>query len=326
MEVYKCITVAAVLAVFVNQTRRQHARASNKWRHMPAFVADRVMTHLNWDRAASAAFRSVCTEWQEVHDWLLPRLWVRTLPPCTADDDDARKSSWGRLIGVKNLDLCGCRNLSDEGLRLLTPLASSLISLNLSLVSNDGFATTWRCRASVTDQGMHALARLTALTDLNLSCCDEVSETGLQVLRSLTALATLNLAYCRDVGDDGVLQLAPLTSLTSLSLSHTKLTDKGLTALRPLTNLTSLVLIGTRLTSEGLTTFTAPPTTCLRLTTLDLSLCRQVSDAGLAALVPLASLTNLNLSSCKLVSDEGNLILLSCFLKTNLITIMTRSQ
>jgi F-box/leucine-rich repeat protein 14 len=45
---------------------------------------------------------------------------------------------------------------------------------------------------------------LTALTDLNLSGCENVSSEGLQTLSSLTALTSLALWSCPNVTSEGL--------------------------------------------------------------------------------------------------------------------------
>jgi uncharacterized membrane protein len=47
----------------------------------------------------------------------------------------------------------------------------------------------------LTDEGLHTLSTLTALTTLNLSGCNVTSE-GLHLLSTLTALSTLRLEGC----------------------------------------------------------------------------------------------------------------------------------
>ena len=70
--------------------------------------------------------------------------------------------------------------------------------------------------------------RLTALTSLNISDCEEVtSDEGLQALSRLTALTSLDISDCTQVTDEGVQALGSLTALMSLKLANCyKVTDE----------------------------------------------------------------------------------------------------
>lgn len=52
------------------------------------------------------------------------------------------------------------------------------------------------------------LARLTALTSLNLADCDLLTDQGVKALRPLTNLTNLDLANCPRVTADGARSLA----------------------------------------------------------------------------------------------------------------------
>ncbi|KAK3241809.1 hypothetical protein CYMTET_48458 [Cymbomonas tetramitiformis] len=161
----------------------------------------------------------------------------------------------------------------------------------------------------VTDEGLAALAPLTALTSLDLTNCREVTDEGLAALAPLTALTSLDLTNCREVTDEGLAALAPLTALTS-SIPQTALVGGlecvadgvRLAALAPLTALTSLNLAHlVQETDDGL----AGLATLTALTSLNLSENMNVTDGGLIALAPLTALTSLDLKSCKGVTDGG---------------------
>ena len=76
-------------------------------------------------------------------------------------------------------------------------------------------AWLWR---QVSDDGLRALADLTALTYLNLGYCGQVSDDGLLALVSLTGLTNLNLGGCSQVSNDGSHALGRLTALATLNL------------------------------------------------------------------------------------------------------------
>jgi len=67
----------------------------------------------------------------------------------------------------------------------------------------------------VLDDGLRAsLAGLTTLTSLNLACCHRVSNVELRALAGLTALTSLDLSFCGQVSDDGLRSLASLPSMS----------------------------------------------------------------------------------------------------------------
>jgi hypothetical protein len=100
------------------------------------------MEHVQGDRKASANFRHVCHVWREAHDRLLTVLEPKGAPP------DARV--WKKFGGVKvmdlqkslvhnndvraltlltwltSLNLHGCIELTDEGVRMLAPLTATI--------------------------------------------------------------------------------------------------------------------------------------------------------------------------------------------------------
>ena len=73
----------------------------------------------------------------------------------------------------------------------------------------------------MTDEGVAALALLTALTTLDLGGCLKVTDAGVATLASPTALTTLNLLFCKWVTDEGVRELrASRTALVEVSIRH----------------------------------------------------------------------------------------------------------
>ena len=46
----------------------------NKWAILPHHTLWEILKQLEWQRRASGAFRSVCKEWQEAHDSMMPSL------------------------------------------------------------------------------------------------------------------------------------------------------------------------------------------------------------------------------------------------------------
>lgn len=131
----------------------------------------------------------------------------------------------------------------------------------------------FRC-GLVSDVGVCALAALSNLAVLDLTLCENVTDKGVHALSNIATLRELNLSFCEKVGDYGVRSLADLPNLQVLSLRNIRgLTDEGVEAL-----------------ACGLTRNT--------ITELDLSDCRDVSDAGVEHLCGLERLRTLDLSHC----------------------------
>ena len=151
-------------------------------------------------------------------------------------DDDLK-----HLKNVKHLDLSGCRNITDAGLKHLSENLTNLQSLNLS-----------HCH-HITDEGLKDLAKyLTNLTHLDLSWCIKITDEGLEILTNLIKLQILNLTWCDKITDEAIKNLPQ--NLKSLNLSDCrKITDEGLKKLEKLTKLQNLDLSGCyEITDAGL--------------------------------------------------------------------------
>lgn len=121
--------------------------------------------------------------------------------------------------------------VTDVGLRAVSQSLPLLTSLNLTYCVN------------VTDEGMRAVAELSALVTLNLMQCFKITDEGLRNIRALPSLTTLSVRLCRKVTAAGMDQISQLPSLTSLNLSHcSNVTDDGLRALTDVLGLNFLDL------------------------------------------------------------------------------------
>ena len=129
----------------------------------------------------------------------------------------------GSLRALTHLSLSGCQRVSDDGLRGVSASFPAITFLDLHDCSN------------VTSKGLQWVARLTALTSLDLS----------------VSYDDYNYETCGSE-DDGVRMLRPLTGLRLLDLSFTKVTNKGMKDVGSLSALTSLKLFGTDVTAKGL--------------------------------------------------------------------------
>jgi len=126
----------------------------------------------------------------------------------------------------------------------------------------------------------------------------DVSDQELEHLARLTGLSELDIS-CTAIGDDGIGNLTCLSRLNKLNLSSTKISDAGLRHLKGLAGLEELVLDDTRIGDEGLKHLTSLQS----LKTLSLSF-TQVTNRGLSRLKDMQALERLRLN-CTNVDDNG---------------------
>jgi hypothetical protein len=121
---------------------------------------------------------------------------------------------------LKSVDLAGCVNMTDVGVKSLAQCAQ-LQSADLA-----------GC-VKVTDAGVQSLAQCPQLQSVNLQRCDEVTDAGVQGLAQCPQLQSVNLQQCGNVTDAGVQGLAQCPQLQSVNLDGCdKVTDAGGAALR----------------------------------------------------------------------------------------------
>lgn len=161
--------------------------------------------------------------------------------------------------------------------------------------------------------GLRHIARLPALTRLDLTAVRHITDGGIAAMSALPALQRLDLMLCRRLGDDALKFISILNAnvrsngsggLRHLDLSYLRnVTDAGLWNLAQLSNLTYLNLFECKgLTDEGLKAVAALPALC-ELHGLSSP---SFSNAGLSNLNALQrSLTCLDMSFFKRLNDEG---------------------
>ena len=120
--------------------------------------------------------------------------------------------------GLRALDLTGCEEVTDAGLRHVARCAQ-LASLNLrscNKVTDAGLRHVARCAqlasldlrgCRVTDAGLKHVARCAQLASLNLSDCYQVTDAGLRHVARCAQLASLDLSSCFEVTGAGIAQL-----------------------------------------------------------------------------------------------------------------------
>ncbi|WIA29665.1 hypothetical protein OEZ86_012149 [Tetradesmus obliquus] len=251
---------------------------------------------------------------------------------------DAALEGLGRLLGpagkLQVLDLSGCIELTDAGVRHLAGL-SSLHSLQLPNAMKIGAGAVaevakftalqhLNLRGCSQLQDCHLLQllrRLTCLQTLHLQSCSGLTGSFLpEVCSALVNLKTLNLAYCPGLYPGQLSYLSVLPALQQLDvtggsavsgveallllgkLQHLKQLQV-LAGFSGLSSLRSLSIISCQgFSGSGFSTWGG----LQELTRLNLSGCGGVCDAGVAALArECKGLRELLLAGCRAAGDEG---------------------
>lgn len=191
---------------------------------------------------------------------------LRTLKLRGARITDRSLVLLARLHRLRVLDLSHCSHFTDDGLRALTALHTTLENLNLKGCS------------LISDQGVAELMTLTVLNRLNVSRC-RITDVGLEHIGQWPSLRSLNVAACKGITDRGFCAWrAPLKFLNLSGCSE--LTDAAVRNLaRP--SLTNLNLSDCEQITDGALGCLH---TCPELKTLDVSLCDRITSEGLSAL------------------------------------------
>jgi Leucine-rich repeat (LRR) protein len=154
-----------------------------------------------------------------------------------------------------------------------------------------GQITAVNLRASwVTDLDLRRLAKLSALTTLDLSLT-RVTDQGMQELKNLPGVEELNLRFAEYVTDEGLSALKNWKKLKRLVLHGTKVSDTALEHISGISSLESLDLGSVMLTDVALERLTVLPN--LKALTIGGN---ELGDAGLQALRQMPGLTYLDLS------------------------------
>ncbi len=256
----------------------------------------------------------------------------------------------GTLVNLKSLNLRLARNVADERLRHLAPLAR-LEDLNLEGTDVDGSAlehlgnlTQLRVltlrNTGVRDDALKFLKPFTQLESLDL-LGTPLKGAGLSTVAGLPRLSTLNLASskltgqglaqlsggcrelrtldltnCQDLADGDLAPLAELPRLESLYLGETRLTDQGLEHVGKLFGLVNLRVNRMAVGDKGMEHLqNLKSLTTLNLTGTD------VTDKGLAFVGKLPRLKTLNLDGTQ--TSDGGLMSLKGLTTLTALTVAT---
>ena len=182
------------------------------------------------------------------------------------------------LKRLKSLNLKDCTLLTDATLTHLKP-SSHLQSLNLQNCKN------------ISDVGIEYLQFCTSLQDLNLTDCNQITDKSLEYLKHLEFMEKLKLDGCLLLTGKTFSHLSNLP-LRSLSLNALQIDDQSIAHLTANSSLKTLNLRNcSKLTNVSLALLPE------KLQTLDISLCRNITDDGIAFLKRYSKLEYLGMSS-----------------------------
>jgi len=123
--------------------------------------------------------------------------------------------------GIHEINLSGCKNITDEGLVHLRGVRVINLS-ECALITDEGLAHLRGVRVvdlsgcrNVTDRG---LVHLRGVEGINLSSCDRVTDAA---LAHLSGVKVINLSHCTRISDEGLVHLrgVKVINLTGCSMS-----------------------------------------------------------------------------------------------------------
>lgn len=174
---------------------------------------------------------------------------------------------------LESLTLQDCQHLSDEALRYISVGLKRLKKINLSFC------------VSISDRGLKYIAEMPELEELNLRSCDNISDRGIGHLSgsetgTASKLKLLDVSFCDKISDVALRYMSEgITQLISLSLSACPISDSGLQFIAK---------------------------TLLKLETLNIGQCKQVTDQGVLAITnSLKQLTAIDLYGCVNITTVG---------------------
>lgn len=122
---------------------------------------------------------------------------------------------------ITDLNLSGCKNITDQSLWLISQNFVELVELNLT-----------RC-VKITDSGLlHILMKCSSLQSLNLYALSSLTDEAYKKIYLLTHLKFLDLCGAQNLSDEALCLLAKCKKLASLNLTWcVRVTDVGIIAI-----------------------------------------------------------------------------------------------
>ncbi|MBA2369856.1 MAG: hypothetical protein H0V82_12695 [Candidatus Protochlamydia sp.] len=223
------------------------------------------------------------------------------------------------LKSLIKLHLLNCKKINDTDVGILSTLTNLTdLKLERSCVKERGIKKISNLpkikflglseNKYVGEPSIVAFSLCTQLLALNLSGCDFIPKI-LDPLAILTNLQAIDLSNCMNVN------FAPpflrwLKNLTFLDLSYCGLKREShdglaepdsLSSIANLKNLTAISLSRTHVNDTALGIFSS----FRKIKILDLTLCSEITDAGMFSLINLNALELLNICGCVKVTDRG---------------------
>ncbi|TVU32513.1 hypothetical protein EJB05_24244 [Eragrostis curvula] len=194
---------------------------------------------------------------------------------------------------ILDLNLSGCKNISDKGLRLIANNYQGLKKLNITRPADTKSDILFRC-VKLTDDGLQeVLQKCTSLESLNLYALSSFTDKVYKEIGSLTNLTFLDLCGAQNLTDDALACMSRCGGLTYLNLTWcVRVTDVGVIAIaQGCRSLELLSLFGIVWVTDAC--LEALSKSCCRsLTTLDVNGCigiKRRSRDDLLKLFPLLS-------------------------------------
>lgn len=151
-------------------------------------------------------------------------------------ESDVSDSHLAQLLRLQDhlidLDLSGCKNISNEQIKLLVISLSELKTLNIARtnIEDEALATISKLpklqslnleQCSITNKGLESLP--TSLEELNISDIEKITSKGLGHLRSLKKLKKLHVYECPNITNNGIrAMLEKVSTLEYLDVSLSK--------------------------------------------------------------------------------------------------------
>ncbi|KAL4853305.1 hypothetical protein ACK3TF_005652 [Chlorella vulgaris] len=216
-----------------------------------------------------------------------------------------------RHLAVKNAwphydEVEGLTNLQTLQLEVLCLTRAGVTDSILSSLSRMTALRQLHVPASlVTNQGLEALATLTTLQDLDVSCPrphlnDPINDAGAAHLAPLCNLTSLSLAGRAAISTSSLAFLGDVTRLSHLDLSHVNLSGGDASFLWELTQLTCLRIGNSQMPASQF----AGISRLMHLVEVDAS-ATQFDDAGCLALASAAGLRNIKYVSWRIHSSPA---------------------
>ncbi|XP_022767835.1 F-box/LRR-repeat protein 3-like [Durio zibethinus] len=217
-----------------------------------------------------------------------------SLCKCSGVTDEGLSFVVTKHKDLRKLDITCCRNITDVSIAHITNLCNSLTSLRMescTLVSREPFV--------LIGQQCHLLEELD-LTD------NEIDDKGLKYISRCSKLSNLKLGICHNITDEGLIDIGRgCPKLLELDLYRSaEITDMGILAIAQ--GCPGLEMINISYCIDITDCSLLSLSKCSRLKTLESRGCSLITSLGLTAVVVgCKELTKLDIKKCHNIDDAG---------------------